>query len=119
MLGIQLQTNVQDSLRNTSTACKSKYAAELGYETSVMERLFNRRLYRKDQATSTYNPKYITQLVRDYRSHEAILHAPNVLFYDCSLQAKASKGLFVDKYSKFTITLIITTIHLLYSVIDV
>lgn len=44
--------------------------------------------------TNTYTSKYITQLTQNYRSHKAILHAPNVLFYDETLEAKATDGLF-------------------------
>lgn len=97
--------------KQLDAACKSKFAAELGYKTSLMERLFNRRLYRKDQITDTYNPKYITQLIRNYRSHAAILHAPNRLFYEGTLQATASKGLFIDEYLHFAITTIYWTIY--------
>lgn len=75
--------------------CKSSTAAELGYKASLMERLFNQLLYQKHPETGKYNPKYITQLVQNYRSHETILHAPNVLFYDGTLIAKASKGLII------------------------
>lgn len=74
--------------------CKSTIAADLGYKVSYMERLFNRKLYQRDSKTQKYNPKYITQLVQNYRSHEAILHTPNVLFYENALKAKAPEGLF-------------------------
>ena len=36
-----------------------------------------------------YDPKYITQLVDNFRSHPAILYFPNVQFYDGKLRAKA------------------------------
>lgn len=72
---------------------KSNYAIQLGFKTSFMERLFDKRLYKRDAATDRYNPKYITQLVKNYRSHPAILHIPNLLFYDNKLEAKAAKGL--------------------------
>lgn len=74
--------------------CKSNVAAKLGYKISLMERLFNRPLYQRHPTTNKYNSKYITQLTQNYRSHKAILHAPNVLFYDETLEAKASDGLF-------------------------
>lgn len=71
---------------------KSDYARQLGFNTSLMERLFEKQLYKRDSTTQQFNPKYITQLVKNYRSHPAILSIPNQLFYDNKLQAKASKG---------------------------
>lgn len=71
---------------------KSDYAIQLGFKTSFMERLFEKQLYKRDAVTDQYNPKYISQLVKNYRSHPAILAIPNQLFYDNKLEAKASKG---------------------------
>lgn len=71
---------------------KSDKAAELGYNTSLMEHLFNRRLYQRDPLTGQFNPKYITQLLDNYRSHPAILQTPNELFYENTLKARASTG---------------------------
>lgn len=73
---------------------KSRNASKLGFSTSLMEHLFNRPLYMRNPMTDRFNPKYITQLVKNYRSHPAILHIPNVLFYDNKLEAKASAGSF-------------------------
>lgn len=72
--------------------CQSNTAAKLGYKFSLMERLFNKPLDSKHPLTSAYNPKYITQLIQNYRSHEAILHAPKYLFYDRTLKASAPAG---------------------------
>lgn len=82
--------------KQLDATCKSNFAAELGYKVSLMERLFNRPLYQKH--SNAYNPKYITQLVQNYRSHLAILHSPNELFYDGTLCAEAPEGLF-DLYT--------------------
>lgn len=71
---------------------KSKNAIKLGFKTSYMEQLFEKPLYKRDPITAKYNPKYITQLVKNYRSHPAILSIPNALFYDNKLEAKASEG---------------------------
>lgn len=73
---------------------KSKYADRLGFKTSFMEQLFKRKLYQRHPQTGTFNPKYITQLVKNYRSHSAILRMPNTLFYENKLEAKASQGEF-------------------------
>lgn len=71
---------------------KSGFAARLGYKTSFMENLFERQLYKRHPTTDRYDQKYITQLVKNYRSHPAILHIPNTLFYENKLQAKAPAG---------------------------
>lgn len=57
-----------------------------------MEHLLDKSLYKRDRATGKYNPKYITLLVRNYRSHEAILEVPNKLFYDNQLIKSGSEG---------------------------
>lgn len=72
---------------------KSKEAVKLGFSISLMEQFFNCSLYQRNASTGQFNTKYITQLVKNYRSHPAILHTPNILFYENSLQANASPGL--------------------------
>lgn len=71
---------------------KSGYAGKLGFKTSFMEHLFEKRLYKRNPVTGEFNQKYITQLVKNYRSHPAILNIPNELFYDNKLEAKAPEG---------------------------
>lgn len=73
---------------------KSSNAMKLGFKKSFMEHLFERRLYKRHPITGEYNQKYITQLVKNYRSHSAILHVPNYMFYERTLEAMAPKGLF-------------------------
>ncbi|EQC36827.1 hypothetical protein SDRG_05659 [Saprolegnia diclina VS20] len=62
---------------------KSDVAAKHGLSMSLMERLMQRELY----ATS-----HKTKLLRNYRSHEAILTVPNALFYDGELTPHAPKS---------------------------
>lgn len=57
----------------------------------MLERLMNTDVYERDSKTKLFNGKYVTQLVRNYRSHETILHASNELFYDNALQVHAIK----------------------------
>lgn len=71
---------------------KSTYAAKLGYKISFMEQLLTRNFYNRNSRTGEYNQNYITQLVKNYRSHSAILSAANMLFYDNKLQVRAPKG---------------------------
>lgn len=69
---------------------KSEWASKLGYNISWLQHLFNFPLYKRDATTGKFNSKYITQLVKNYRNHPAILHIPNQLFYDGALEAEAS-----------------------------
>lgn len=69
---------------------KSEWASKLGFDQSWMEQLFNFPIYQRNPDTGKYNSKYITQLVKNYRSHPGILHVSNQLFYDGVLEAKIS-----------------------------
>ncbi|KDO32876.1 hypothetical protein SPRG_02568 [Saprolegnia parasitica CBS 223.65] len=62
---------------------KSAVAAKHGLGMSLMERLMERELY----ATS-----HKTKLLRNYRSHDAILTVPNELFYEGELTPHAPKA---------------------------
>lgn len=68
----------------TSALCR-----EFGMEKSYMERLTEDESYvRKDGA---YPEDLITKLVRNYRSHPAIMKLPNEMFYDSDLIAAADQ----------------------------
>lgn len=43
-------------------------------------------LYQKDPETDKYEPRVITKLLNNYRSHPEILHIPNDRFYDNELR---------------------------------
>jgi helicase MOV-10 len=64
----------------TSEVCRL-----LGMADSYMERLMKRPVYCKDDG-GNYHPGIVTKLVRNYRSHPAILKLPNELFYDGDLE---------------------------------
>lgn len=68
---------------------KSEHSKKLGFGKSLMEQLFEMPLYQRDPITEKYNPKYITQLTKNYRSHEHILKVPNELFYENQLEPQA------------------------------
>lgn len=72
---------------------KSEWASKLGFDQSWMEQLFNFPIYQRNPDTGKYNSKYITQLVKNYRSHPGILHVSNQLFYDGVLEAKISPSI--------------------------
>lgn len=54
-----------------------------------MEHLLEKKLYKRDITTGRLNQNYITQLVKNYRCHPAILRKPSELFYDGVLKAAA------------------------------
>lgn len=55
-------------------------------EMSLLERLMIQcDIYRRDHVDNEYDDRVITKLVRNYRSHEKLLHIPNKLFYDNEL----------------------------------
>ncbi|XP_063998494.1 RNA helicase Mov10l1 [Pogoniulus pusillus] len=75
---------------------KSQIALAFGLNISLLERLTSRELYLRDEdAFSTcgaYNPLLITKLVRNYRSHSALLALPSKLFYHKELQVCADNS---------------------------
>jgi helicase MOV-10 len=70
-------------------------ARELGLGESLLERLMARPAYARDPARFPaagdrgYDARVLTKLVRNYRSHPALLELPNALFYDGDLVACA------------------------------
>lgn len=59
---------------------------------SLLERLMRGNpLYHKSSDTHLYNTTFVTKLLRNYRSHPAILKVPNELFYDNELQVFANR----------------------------
>ncbi|NXH37223.1 SDE3 helicase, partial [Myiagra hebetior] len=70
----------------------SPLAIQHGLGTSLLERLMlHNPLYKK--SSGGYDPQFITKLLWNYRSHEAILSIPNELFYDNELKVCKSDGL--------------------------
>ncbi|KAM6114446.1 LOW QUALITY PROTEIN: helicase MOV-10 [Phoenicopterus ruber ruber] len=73
---------------------RSPLAIEHGLGISLLERLMlHNPLYKK--SSEGYNPQFVTKLLWNYRSHEAILRIPNELFYDSELKACESDELDV------------------------
>eukprot|EP00038_Savillea_parva_P009873 m.186395 g.186395 ORF g.186395 m.186395 type:complete len:464 (+) comp16756_c0_seq1:295-1686(+) len=64
----------------------------LGLEMSLLERLFHRIVYQRrldKDDVNAFDPRVLTKLIRNYRSHEDILHIPSQLFYDGALMPLA------------------------------
>ncbi|XP_035749610.1 RNA helicase Mov10l1 [Egretta garzetta] len=72
---------------------KSKIALTFGLNISLLERLTSREIYLRDEdafsACGAYNPLLITKLVKNYRSHSALLALPSKLFYHKELEVCA------------------------------
>ncbi|KAM3610001.1 uncharacterized protein V6R79_023715 [Siganus canaliculatus] len=68
---------------------KSKLAAAFGLGVSLLERLMANPLYSRHDWG--YNPKLVTKLIYNYRSHEALLTLPSKLFYKGELCVKACR----------------------------
>ncbi|KFR11161.1 Putative helicase Mov10l1, partial [Opisthocomus hoazin] len=72
---------------------KSKIALTFGLNVSLLERLTSREIYLRDEdafsACGAYNPLLITKLIKNYRSHSALLALPSKLFYHKELEVCA------------------------------
>ncbi|XP_040007922.1 putative helicase mov-10-B.2 [Xiphias gladius] len=69
---------------------QSPFALKYGMGVSLLERMMNDfSLYQKDEGV--FNNRFVTKLLRNYRSHPAILEIPNELFYERELLYHADK----------------------------
>uniref|UniRef100_A0A8C9A6V4 RNA helicase n=1 Tax=Prolemur simus TaxID=1328070 RepID=A0A8C9A6V4_PROSS len=72
---------------------KSRLAMAYGLNVSMLERLMSRPAYVRDEnafgACGAYNPLLVTKLVKNYRSHAALLALPSRLFYHRELEVCA------------------------------
>lgn len=59
----------------------------------MIERLMDMDIYKRDPITKKYNPKVLTKLIQNYRSHPAIIQISNQMFYDNELIPCAKKGI--------------------------
>ncbi|XP_078595010.1 putative helicase MOV-10 [Branchiostoma floridae x Branchiostoma japonicum] len=70
---------------------RSPVAIEHGLATSLLERLMTQcPLYQRGE-DGQYDSRVLTKLVRNYRSHPAILEKPNNMFYDGELEVHADQ----------------------------
>ena len=64
---------------------QSHVASSFGLNISLLERLINRPLYRRNEAKFSdhgcYDSLLVTKLVNNYRSHPAVLKLPSAVFY--------------------------------------
>lgn len=84
--------------RQLSPALRSMEAVRGGLGLSLLERLMrDNPSYQRSSSSKLYNDQLLTKLVRNYRSHPAILEVPNELFYDDELLVCADHV----EYTKF------------------
>ncbi|XP_056219431.1 putative helicase mov-10-B.1 [Seriola aureovittata] len=71
---------------------RSPFALQHGLGLSLLERLMTRNnLYQKSTESGHFDTRFVTKLLRNYRSHPAILKIPNQLFYENELQVFADQ----------------------------
>ncbi|XP_027022292.2 putative helicase mov-10-B.1 [Tachysurus fulvidraco] len=69
---------------------RSPNAIKYGLGLSLLERLMTKNsLYNRTE--NGFNSNYVTKLLRNYRSHRAILRCPNEMFYNGELQPCADE----------------------------
>nr|XP_046239070.1 putative helicase mov-10-B.1 isoform X2 [Scatophagus argus] len=71
---------------------RSPLALQYGLGLSLLERLMTDNiLYQKSTDSGHFDSRFVTKLLRNYRSHAAILKIPNELFYENELQVFADQ----------------------------
>ncbi|XP_041654672.1 putative helicase mov-10-B.1 [Cheilinus undulatus] len=75
----------------------SRLAKKYGLGLSLLERLMKDFKLYKQHDILGFNSRFVTKLLRNYRSHPAILKIPNELFYKGELQPYAPQ----EKYSRY------------------
>lgn len=68
-----------------------KYLYLFHVDATLMERLLQYSHYKNDGG---YNSKFITKLVRNFRSHPELLTVPNKLFYEDELEVSQEPFFF-------------------------
>merc|ERR1719186_713093 len=68
---------------------RSQWSIKHGLQVSLLERFMDKNIYAK--GSQGYDNRCITKLVRNFRSHEKLLHIPAKLFYNDQLEAAADE----------------------------
>ncbi|CAN7990318.1 unnamed protein product [Ixodes pacificus] len=78
-----------DPLQLGPVVC-NQWCRDHGLGTSLLERLMNLPPYKRRE-DGCYNPRMLSKLLKNFRSHEDILEIPNRLFYEGELQVCAER----------------------------
>ncbi|KAM8916086.1 putative helicase mov-10-B.1 isoform 3-T3 [Spinachia spinachia] len=71
---------------------RSPFAQQYGLGLSLLERLMKQNaLYQKSPESGHFDTRFVSKLLRNYRSHASILKVPNELFYEEELQVFADQ----------------------------
>lgn len=89
--GVTAQIVVSGDHCQLGPIVRERFCRMLGMEKSWMERLMQSNP--KYQRSPKYNHQFVTQLVKNYRSHPAILEFSNKNFYDSQLEAKCPRDI--------------------------
>lgn len=86
--GVTAQIVLSGDHHQLGAIIQSSFNKKLGMEKSMMERMMQTN--KQYQRNPIYNRAFVTQLVKNYRSHPALLHFSNENFYDSQLVAKCA-----------------------------
>ncbi|XP_077973309.1 putative helicase mov-10-B.1 [Styela clava] len=81
---------------------RSRVAKKHGLQTSFLERLMGNPLYEKQNGK--FNEHRVTKLLKNYRSHEAIIKISNEEFYDNELEVCADELMRNSLYRRHRVT---------------
>lgn len=87
--GVNAQIVLSGDHKQLGEIVKDQFCAKMGMEKSMMERMIE--THNDYSRLPKYNPKFITQLILNYRSHPAILQFSNDNFYDSKLIYKCPR----------------------------
>lgn len=83
--GVSAQIVLSGDHHQLGAIINHPFSRKLGMEKSMMERMMQTNKHY--QRSPNYNRMFVTQLVKNYRSHPALLHFSNENFYDSQLVA--------------------------------
>lgn len=90
---IHAKVILSGDLKQLGPLTRSNIRIEKGYNKSWLAHLSRTKLYSRNEETGKLNDSFITYLNKNYRSHPQILHIPNELFYENTMQSSAEIGI--------------------------
>uniref|UniRef100_A0A182M8L7 Uncharacterized protein n=1 Tax=Anopheles culicifacies TaxID=139723 RepID=A0A182M8L7_9DIPT len=72
---------------------RMSFLRNTAHDVSLLERLMELPLYRKDVNNNEYNPDMVTKLLDNYRSHQSLFQFSNEQFYEGELRAKGAPAI--------------------------
>ena len=81
--GVNAQIVLSGDHKQLGAIVQERFCRKMGMEKSMMERIIETN--RNYKLRRNFNSKFVTQLVKNYRSHQAILQFSNENFYESKL----------------------------------